>query len=280
MADARLLQFINKTKAGCNRTISSVGVEKTESYFDYMSLHCEDSIQIFHTTLQLKWCIIIPSLVTKGTVVQKLDRIIVDIQIPNVHSDLEHSNLIFSHNTLAHDNIMPSLVTKYWEVLQILSIILSFKKLSYGGTMNKETGPWKVSLTASNPVNVTNLPFCVQRHGVMTFPIFRPIKAQKSKQRPRQHKPLRKHTTKSRLTYHNLFVCLTCLMLTLGVCACVRACVHMHACVRVCCTCMYELRIVSMDKILHFINNVIIIITLLLQYWLRPKSIWEALKSW
>ena len=154
------------------------------------------------------------------------------IEIPNVHSDLEHSNLIFSHSTLAHDDTpcqvwlqsierffryCPHKTQAHRRMVRVMPICLPFKKLSYGGTMNKETGPWKVSLTASNAVNITNLPFCVQRHGVMTFPIFRPIKAQKSKQRPCQHKPLRKHTTKSRLTCHNMFVCLTCLMLTLCV---------------------------------------------------------------
>ena len=43
------------------------------------------------------------------------------------------------------------------------------------------------------------------------------------------------------------------------VCVCVRACVRacVHACVR---ACVHVFRIVSMDKILHFVNTFIIII--------------------
>ena len=47
---------------------------------------------------------------------------------------------------------------------------------------------------------------------------------------------------------------------------CVHACVRMHACVRACvhiCEHVYALRKVSMDKILHFTNTLIIIRTLL-----------------
>ena len=42
-----------------------------------------------------------------------------------------------------------------------------------------------------------------------------------------------------------------------SVCRCLCVCVHVHACVCVC-VCVYALRIVSMDKILHFTNTLII----------------------
>ena len=43
--------------------------------------------------------------------------------------------------------------------------------------------------------------------------------------------------------------------------ACVYVCVYVHLCVCVCvCVCVCALRIVSIDKILHFTNTLIIII--------------------
>ena len=62
-----------------------------------------------------------------------------------------------------------------------------------------------------------------------------------------------------------------CVCVRVCVCACVRVCMRARACVRararvclsvcVCaCPCVYALKIVSTDKILHFRNTVIIII--------------------
>ena len=52
-----------------------------------------------------------------------------------------------------------------------------------------------------------------------------------------------------------------CVCVCACVCLCVCVCVHAHVCMCSCmCVCLYALRIASKDKILHFINTLVIII--------------------
>ena len=52
-----------------------------------------------------------------------------------------------------------------------------------------------------------------------------------------------------------------CVCVCARVCVCVCVCVHAHVCMCSCmCVCLYALRIASKDKILHFINTLVIII--------------------
>ena len=168
---------------------------------------------------------------------------------------------------------MPSLVTKYWEVLQILSIILSFKKTflwGYNEQRNRIFKSQSYCKQSSQHHQLTILCTKAWGHDLSDFPTNQSAEIQ-AVALPAQA-PEETHNQKQ--TDMPQSVCLPDLLNADFGCVCV--CVRMHVYVCVCCTCMYELRIVSMDKILHFIN----IIILLLQYWHRPKSIWGALKSW
>ena len=91
-------------------------INKKQSYFDHKSRNCgldlEDSKTFFCTPI-LWWCTTIPGLVTKGSVVKKIRSRQTSTEIlKNRYDHLEHSNPIFSQDTLWRSTIKLSLVAK------------------------------------------------------------------------------------------------------------------------------------------------------------------------